>query len=140
MVAFFAHLLHAPRRRRVQCLDEKLLDASKLNTTSTLVLAFVCRSARLVGQALGPAAAAVVERGKSALPVGCGTVRCGPCGRGEAHPERERHDQMNLFMSRLDEGQRRRYLALESQRLSWGADRLLMEITGVDEQTIKKSR
>src|SRR5258708_23952755 len=66
--------------------------------------------------------------------------RCGPCRRGEAHPERERHYQMNLFLSRLDEGQRRWYLALESQRMGWGADRLLMEITGVDEKTIRRGR
>jgi len=45
---------------------------------------------------------------------------------------------MNLFLSRLDEGQRRWYLALESQRMGWGADRLLMEITGVDEKTIRR--
>src|SRR5260370_8348694 len=64
--------------------------------------------------------------------------QCGPCSRGEAHPERERHYQMNLFLSRLDEGQRRWYLALESQRMGWGADRLLMEITGVDEKTIRR--
>src|SRR5207253_7306093 len=65
---------------------------------------------------------------------------CGPCSRGEAHPERERNYQMNLFLSRLDEGQRRWYLALESQRMGWGADRLLMEITGVDEKTIRRGR
>src|SRR5438132_9872100 len=47
---------------------------------------------------------------------------------------------MNLFLSRLDEGQRRWYLALESQRMGWGADRLLMEITGVDEKTIRRGR
>src|SRR6266702_8555576 len=66
--------------------------------------------------------------------------QCGPCSRGEAHPERERHYQMNLFLSRLDEGQRRWYLALESQRMGWGADRLLMEITGVDEKTMRRGR
>ncbi len=47
---------------------------------------------------------------------------------------------MNLFLGRLDEGQRRWYLALESQRMGWGADRLLMEITGVDEKTIRRGR
>ena len=36
--------------------------------------------------------------------------------------------------------QRRWYLAVESQRLGWGADRLLMEITGVDEKTIRRGR
>src|SRR5438105_1771550 len=62
--------------------------------------------------------------------------QCGPCSRGEAHPERERHYQTNLFLSRLDEDQRHWYLALESQRMGWGADPLLMEISGVDEKTI----
>src|SRR6266496_2555282 len=66
--------------------------------------------------------------------------QCGPCLRGEAHVERERHYQMNVFLSRLDEDQRRWYLALESQRMGWGADRLLMEITGVDEKTIRRGR
>src|SRR5437870_13170969 len=66
--------------------------------------------------------------------------QCGSCSRGEAHSERERHYQMNLFLSRLDEGQRRWYLALESQRIGWGADRLLMEITGVDAKTIRRGR
>src|SRR5690348_6636629 len=34
--------------------------------------------------------------------------QCGPCWRGETHVERERHYQMNLFLSRLDEDQRPR--------------------------------
>src|SRR5215510_8309328 len=65
---------------------------------------------------------------------------CARCSRGEAHAERERHYQMNLFLSRLDEDQRRWYLALESQRMGWGADQLLMQITGVDEKTIRRGR
>jgi hypothetical protein len=47
---------------------------------------------------------------------------------------------MNLLLSRLDEQQRRWYLAVESQRLGYGADRLLFEITGVDEKTIRRGR
>jgi hypothetical protein len=66
--------------------------------------------------------------------------QCGPCRRGEAHVERERHYQMNLFLSRLDEDQRRWYLALNRSASGWGADRLLMEITGVDEKTIRRGR
>ena len=38
---------------------------------------------------------------------------------------------MNLLLNRLDEQQRRWYLAVESQRLGHGADRSLFEITGV---------
>lgn len=66
--------------------------------------------------------------------------QCARCSRGEAHPERERHYQINLFLSRLDEDQRRWYLALESQRMGWGADQLLMQVTGVDEKTIRRGR
>jgi hypothetical protein len=47
---------------------------------------------------------------------------------------------MNLLLSRLDEQQRRWYLAVESQRLGHGADQLLFEITGVDEKTIRRGR
>jgi hypothetical protein len=47
---------------------------------------------------------------------------------------------MNLLLSRLDERQRRWYLAVESQRLGHGAERLLFEITGVDEKTIRRGR
>src|SRR5438105_14051259 len=66
--------------------------------------------------------------------------QCGPRRCGEAHVEPEPQYQMNVFLSRLDEDQRRWYLALESQRMGWGADRLLMEITGVDEKTIRRGR
>jgi hypothetical protein len=60
--------------------------------------------------------------------------------RDEAHPGREYHRQMNLLLSRLNEQQRRWYLAVESERMGWGADRRLMEITGVDEKTIRRGR
>ena len=47
---------------------------------------------------------------------------------------------MNLLLGRLDEQQRRWYLAVESERLGYGADRILFEITGVDEKTIRRGR
>ena len=47
---------------------------------------------------------------------------------------------MNLLLSRLDEQQRRWYLAVESERLGYGADRILFEVTGVDEKTIRRGR
>src|ERR1700720_1000288 len=65
---------------------------------------------------------------------------CGPCTRDEAHPAREYHRHMNLLLSRLDEQQRRWYLAVESERFGYGADRILFEITGVDEKTIRRGR
>ncbi len=68
------------------------------------------------------------------------SCQCGLCGSGIEHREVEYHRQMNLLLSRLDEQQRRWYLAVESQRLGHGADRLLFEITGVDEKTIRRGR
>src|ERR1700737_4978920 len=65
---------------------------------------------------------------------------CGPCTRDEAHSAREYHRHMNLLLSRLDEQQRRWYLAVESERFGYGADRILFEITGVDEKTIRRGR
>src|SRR5712692_10137652 len=66
--------------------------------------------------------------------------QCARCQLAAPHPRRESHRQMNLLLSRLDEQQRRWYLAVESQRLGHGADRLLFEITGVDEKTIRRGR
>jgi hypothetical protein len=45
-----------------------------------------------------------------------------------------------VLLSRLDEQQRRWYLAVESERFGYGADRILLEITGVDEKTIRRGR
>jgi hypothetical protein len=47
---------------------------------------------------------------------------------------------MNVLISRLNEAQRRWYVALESQRSGHGGDRLLSQITGLDEATIRRGR
>lgn len=47
---------------------------------------------------------------------------------------------MNLLCSRLDEQQRRWYVALEANRIGHGGDRLLSQITGLDEKTIRQGR
>ncbi len=47
---------------------------------------------------------------------------------------------MNLLLSRLDEQQRRGYVALESQRVGHGGDRLLYQITGMNVETIRQGR
>ena len=46
----------------------------------------------------------------------------------------------NLFLSRLDEQQRRWYVALESQKVGHGGDRLLAQITGMNVETIRRGR
>jgi len=68
------------------------------------------------------------------------SCQCAVCVSGLERRDVEYHRQMNLLLSRLDEQQRRWYLAVESQRLRHGADRLLFEITGVDEKTIRRGR
>jgi hypothetical protein len=44
--------------------------------------------------------------------------QCARCQMDAPHPDREYHRQMNLLLSRLDERQRRWYLA--SNRSGWG--------------------
>jgi hypothetical protein len=66
--------------------------------------------------------------------------QCPVCQAGTDHPDKARHHQINLLMSRLDEPQRRWYAAIESERLGYGGDRLLSQISGLDEQTIRRGR
>ena len=50
------------------------------------------------------------------------------------------HRQMNLFLSRLNEPQRRWYVGLLSQQPGSPSDRQLTKITGLDEKTIRRGR
>jgi hypothetical protein len=64
-----------------------------------------------------------------------------PHGQQETpHPDQELHRQMNMLLSRLDEQQRRLYVAVESNRIGIGEDRFLAQITGLDEKTILRGR
>lgn len=65
---------------------------------------------------------------------------CPHCQQETSHPDQELHRQMNLLLSRLDEQQRRWYVAVESNRMGAGGDRLLAQITGLDEKTIQRGR
>ncbi len=73
-------------------------------------------------------------------PVEILVCQCPACQVGSEHPDHVLHQQMNLLLSRLDEPQRRWYAALESNRLGYGGDRLVSQITGLDEQTIRRGR
>lgn len=66
--------------------------------------------------------------------------QCPRCRQEADHPDKKLHQQMNLFLSRLDEQQRRWYVGLESKRIGRGGDRLLSQITGLDEKTIQRGR
>ncbi len=65
---------------------------------------------------------------------------CPACQQEGDHPARTLHRRMNVFVSRLDEAQRRWYVALESSKVGHGGDRLLAQITGMDEKTIRRGR
>lgn len=69
-----------------------------------------------------------------------GVCQCPRCQAGEAHPERVLHEQMNLLLSRLAEPQRRWYAAVEANRLGHGGVRRVAQITGLDEQTIRRGQ
>src|SRR5204863_7444854 len=69
-----------------------------------------------------------------------GVCQCPRCQAGEEHPDRALHEQMNLLLSRLDEPQRRWYAAVEANRLGHGGARLVAQITGLDEKTIRRGQ
>ncbi|GHO79976.1 hypothetical protein KSD_77470 [Ktedonobacter sp. SOSP1-85] len=65
---------------------------------------------------------------------------CPHCQQDTPPPDQKLHQQIHLLMSRLDEQQRRWYVAVESNRIGTGGDRLLAQITGLDEKTIQRGR
>jgi hypothetical protein len=66
--------------------------------------------------------------------------QCLACATPEDHPQRERHYQINLLMSRLDEQQRRWLAGLESKHHGHGGDVFLSHITGLHVDTIRRGR
>lgn len=65
---------------------------------------------------------------------------CGECQRPDANPIKELHTRMNLFLSVLDERQRRLYAGMESERIGHGGDRQIARMTGLSVDTIAKGR
>ena len=65
---------------------------------------------------------------------------CPSCQSKAEAPEQQIHHQINLLMSRLNEQQRRWYAALEAQRYGHGGIKLVSQITGLDEKTIRRGR
>ena len=65
---------------------------------------------------------------------------CLNCQQSKDHPDWQLHHQMNVFFSRLNEQQRRWYVALESKKIGHGGDSLLALITGMDVETIRRGR
>ena len=65
---------------------------------------------------------------------------CDTCTAGTDAETTRHHYQMNLFLSRLNEPQRRWYVGLLSQKPDSPSDRQLSLITGLDEKTIWRGR
>jgi hypothetical protein len=65
---------------------------------------------------------------------------CDVCKAGSDPNIAQHHRQMNLFLSRLNEPQRRWYVGLLSQQPGSPSDRQLTQITGLDEKTIQRGR
>jgi hypothetical protein len=65
---------------------------------------------------------------------------CEICQRPDDHPDKARHHRMNLFLSRLNEQEKRWYAALEAERLGHGGQKLVSQITGLSLPTIQRGR
>jgi hypothetical protein len=65
---------------------------------------------------------------------------CERCQAGVNQEVATRHQHINLFMSRLNEPQRRWYAATLSEEKNAPSDRELSLITGLDEKTIQRGR
>lgn len=65
---------------------------------------------------------------------------CEICQGSEPHPLQEEHRRMNLFLSRLDEQQRRWYAALEAEKVGHGGIETMAQITGLNVNTISRGR
>ena len=66
--------------------------------------------------------------------------QCSNCQQPGGHPDRLLHHQMNLFLSRLDEQQRRWYVALEATRIGRGGVTRVSQITGMHVDTIRRGQ
>ena len=65
---------------------------------------------------------------------------CDICQQSESHPDQTVHQLVNLFMSRLNEQQRRWYAAIDAKKRGHGGATLTAKITGLSVETIRRGR
>jgi len=65
---------------------------------------------------------------------------CAVCQRSADHPDKAVHRRINLLAGRLDENQRRWFVAAEAMRIGHGGDQLLSQVTGMNVATIRCGR
>ena len=66
--------------------------------------------------------------------------QCPNCVQVGDHPDKRLHQHMNLLLSRLDEQQRRWYVALEAYKLGHGGIEVMSKITGLSVPTIRRGQ
>lgn len=65
---------------------------------------------------------------------------CSVCRGSAEHPDKAVHRRINLLVGRLDENQRRWFVAAEAMRIGHGGDQLLSQVTGMNVETIRRGR
>jgi len=65
---------------------------------------------------------------------------CEMCQSDAFDAVKEEHHLMNVFISRLDEQERRWYAALEAKKLGHGGIETLCQITGLNDNTIRRGQ
>ena len=66
--------------------------------------------------------------------------QCEACQLPDFDSDKLLHHRINLLVSRMDEQQRRWYVASESMRIGYGGDVHLQIITGMHVETIRRGR
>ena len=66
--------------------------------------------------------------------------QCSVCRQTGEHPDKVVHYQMNMFLSRLNEQERRWFVGIESKARGYGGDSQMSEITGMNVETIRRGR
>ena len=66
--------------------------------------------------------------------------QCPHCVQADEHPDKERHAQLNLLLSRSDEQHRRWLTAWEANRLGHGGVALMSLVTGLHPDTIRRGQ
>lgn len=66
--------------------------------------------------------------------------QCENCQKPEYHPDKQHHHMMNLLLSRLDEQQRRWYVAVEAEKIGHGGTEYMSVVSGINVNTIRKGR
>src|SRR5262245_1491254 len=65
---------------------------------------------------------------------------CPDCLGGADHPDAQYHRELRLFLSMLNDEQRRLYAAVESNRLGWGGASRVADVMGLCPATVARGR